>query len=307
MRVLFLSLFFVVGCVSTRPIHIDPEKVEAWSYELGAKEPFQSPFLSHFSVPGHELYYLAAHHGNHLNSPTFRLAKLAFERFPIGNVLIEGYPNVKGPSSPSYATYVKKTCDSKFCEGGEPAYSTLLAIEKGIPYEGVEPSEAMILKSVNVGGYSSNDLVAFYVLRQIAEWKRQGKLSRKAVGVLVKDFVDYERDELKLPGTFSFAYPDLRKWYRDKNKKELELLNFDNEEVAPLPQGPLFTNRLSSVVGEVRDREILKVLTKRMNEHRQVFLVMGHSHLAVQRKAIENAFGPPLKQIPAPAVESAGP
>ena len=71
-------------------------------------------------------------------------------------------------------------------------------------------------------------------------------------------------------------------------------------ETAPIATGPLFTQRLSSVVGLVRDRAILDTITMELNRQRSVLVVYGSSHFSTQSRALHAMLGPPLETFGLP-------
>ncbi len=74
-------------------------------------------------------------------------------------------------------------------------------------------------------------------------------------------------------------------------------MSADTEEVAPIHGSPLFTHKISSAVGAIRDRFTLHLIQHYLAKHRRVAVVYGASHYLTLRKSIEAALGAPIEVV----------
>ncbi len=282
--------FFLTACAAKPVFRADVSLIEPYSPALEKKEPF--PFqasLSLFKKGDRQLVYIAANHENSIESPTFRLIKKVFAVYPIEVALIEGVE----AASPQmrFLDQLRESPPTDFYKGGEPAYTALLADQRYIPFEGMEPSEEILLKAVLKSGFSYEDLMGFYVVRQIPQWRRQGKFDNQPFEDVFQLFVQnyYARWGPVAPWTFTLA--DFKAWYQKGNGKPFSLEKMDPEEAAPLPGSKLLTHKLSRIVGRIRNQYIVTRIANQLSEKRTVLVVIGYSHLPTQRKAIEEMMG----------------
>lgn len=177
--------------------------------------------------------------------------------------------------------------------GGETAYAIILADSMGVPFIGGEPGDGVVVQSLLDQGYSYQDLLGFYFLRQVPQYLRAGRLGDEEEQFA--GFISSLREEMKVPASLEFSYSDFLGWYQERN---LEPFNPDmaSDAVKPLADGEYFTQRLSAQVGKVRDRFILETVAQTLEKHDRVAIVYGSGHLVTQRKALETYLGAPVAQ-----------
>lgn len=286
------------ACVHMKPVlencRINPDLVVHYSYEAEANQPFAEPYLAHFSKNGFDLYFVAAHHGTNADSKTFSLIRKVFTLFKPQSAIIEGYPNIEGESPSSFIEEVKRTSTAQNYKWGESAYTAEMAWKHKIPFIGAEPTDKEVFEEVKRSGYTLNDFLGFYFVRQIPQYHRQKEMAN--VITLFDSFMLEIHKELGLVRYTGFGFSDFLKWYSEKNGEKFDLKKIDPETSAPLKDGKLFTQRISHVVGLARDRFIVEVISKELNKHHKVLIVIGKSHLAQQQYAIETAMGRAIYQ-----------
>jgi hypothetical protein len=65
-----------------------------------------------------------------------------------------------------------------------------------------------------------------------------------------------------------------------------------NEELNPLADGKLITQRMASAVSDVRDKFTLGVLEELLKKYHRVGVVYGNGHYFTLKKSLEAALGP---------------
>jgi hypothetical protein len=61
--------------------------------------------------------------------------------------------------------------------------------------------------------------------------------------------------------------------------------------VGPLKQGPYWSNQLSYVVGQCREKAIAKNIQYQLNRHKKVLVIYGQGHLVQLRNSLTKAMG----------------
>jgi hypothetical protein len=82
------------------------------------------------------------------------------------------------------------------------------------------------------------------------------------------------------------------KWYKAKVGYEL-VPDVSNEEVAPYSDGKLFTQKISSDVGFIRDHFTLNIIEQMIARYKKVAVVYGAGHFITLRKSFDASFGEP--------------
>lgn len=282
-------LFFAPPALSQ--IVINPDLVTPYSSKLENKARIEKPFLAQFKKEGHSLFYLATKHSTSRSSKTFRLIKQVFDENTLNAVVIEGYPQRDGFNPKRYIAFSKRMCGSgDFCEGAEPAYTALLALEKNIPFIGGEPADTEVLTRVVQAGYTAEDLVLFYFVRQVPQLKMERRLKAERLHELFDEYLVNQGQKLGAAFPDGLTFERFKKWYLEKNGKPFAL-PIEREEVSPKLQGKLFTQRISGVVDIVRNRFMVELLARLLNDRKNVLIVFGGSHFLSHWEALEEALG----------------
>lgn len=283
------------SCTSNGSLEPNLSLIQPYSYELEAEEPFKVPFLAHFKRGERELVYVAAFHEKRVGAATFKLIDRAFGNHDFRMVVLEGFPASLGVSPPTIVEDFERGRDGKIYHWGEPSYAALKARSLGIPFIGGEPDEQDIVHEALTSGFSTEDLVGFYVVRRIQQAIRDGVVPSASLEEIYDDFVPWVRQETGLVAK-DFGFGAFQVWYENANGKAFDLQTFDPEEAAPLARGKYRTQRISHVLGMARDRFVVKLTARMLDRHGRVLVVFGKSHLAQQRPALEEMLGPPLTQ-----------
>jgi hypothetical protein len=302
MKKLILPLFLIsIGCTSAPKFNTD--LIRPWNKELGNEYPGEKPVIAFYEKGPYELYYLAANHTSTVGSDTFVLVQKLFDENKFKAVLLEPFPNSSGESPKWFVDDSKSGKSDKMIEGGESALAAILADEKKIPFFGGEPDHLEIYKFLKSKGRSDEDILSFYVVRQIPQWVRQTDKKDDLIRKKVPGFLAHYCH------LFSIRYNctklnDVMAWYkRNKNDEELTI-DISSEELAPYSDGELLTQKISSEIGQIRDKFTLNVIEKLLEKYKKVAVIYGSGHFVTLRKSFEEQFSDQPKFIEAPQVNS---
>ncbi len=285
---LLFLLLAQVGC-STAP-KLDSAKIRPWSASLNLEYPQEKPVIAHYHKGDYDLYDLAANHTTIMGESTLNLVDVLFRRFQFKVLLVESIPYSSGESPRWFVEEARKGRTATFIPGGESALAVIYADEKKIPFFAGEPDHQDIYRALKSKGYTELDVIGFYVVRQVPQWirereRRAGLFERKIPG-FIKNYCQ----------TFaSLSCPnkaDVLKWYKEKSGHELSL-NISNEETAPYADGILFTQKISTEIGFIRDHFTSAVIENLLAQYKQVAVIYGAGHFVALRKSFDSAFGEP--------------
>jgi hypothetical protein len=286
-----------LGC--SRGPRVPPEElVIPYSYELEETQPARPPFLAHFEKDRRSLWYVASVHG--CDAETFRLVDAVLSEHRVRSVIIEGYPALKGTNPPDFTRHFQEWAAKGFCEGGgEPAYTAAHAMDHGAPFVGGEPDEPAVVRAVLERGFSADDLLGYYVVRQLPQFRREGRLEGEGFEPSFRHFVSAMGEKAGLGDVTRFTPDRFREWYAAKQGKAFDLATFEDREADPVTTGPYTTQKMGAIVGVERDRFIVQSIARHLAADLDVLVVYGGSHYPTQLPALESLVGRPIVPIPA--------
>lgn len=299
MRVIYfifftISLFFLGGCVSSP--RFDQNLVRHWQRDLDREAPSRRPYIAHHKKGPFELFYLAAHHDNNPNGDTLKLVEHLFREFKFDALIIEPIANSYGVSPAWFVADSRKGATDSFIKGGESALAAIRADEKKIPFFGGEIDHKQLYNQLKIQGYDDQDVLGFYLTRQIPQWIRQKEeradlLEKKAPAFIAHYCKTFEIESKKCP-----TLGQIKEWYQKKNNKNLGLV-VTTEDVAPRVDGSLFTHKISSSIGSIRDRFTLELIQTSLRKYKRVAVIYGGSHYMTLRKSLESSMRPPHQVV----------
>lgn len=246
---------------------IDPLRVQPPALAAGSLHRLAGSFLARYEKDGMRLSYLVP-------GGDAALVERAFSRLKFKRVVVAGRGYAEG--------------DLKTAGGASPLHlAAALAIERGIPVAGVEPSEGLVLRALLAEGYAAEDWAGWRFLSAAVDGRRDGFDPRAAFDALMPALAR-EAGLAKPP----LDYAGFTAWYRAKNGAP-----FETDEIGPLTlkpdeMGPLYTQRLAHVAALARDRFAARRVADELLVYGDVLVVSGSDRFAAQRAAIEDALGP---------------
>lgn len=273
-----------------------PEKLRQWTTLLRDQQP-PDAYAAVYRVGRHVLVFVAAVHANRNESLTFRLIRDAYASFKFDAVIAEGFPTSRGPNPATIFKYVSENgarADG-LVEAGELVPAAIGARAQGALLWGGEPDDLEVKSRLGAQGVSPEDVLGFYVLRNIPQWIAEGKLQSAADGALqqlVVKALTQNREKLQLQPSVLPTFDAWTKWYKALNAKPIDG-TFATEEVGPLADGRFGTNKIAYAVSRVRDAYLHELIIKHLNQQESVLVVFGGSHLMIHLPALESVVGRP--------------
>lgn len=168
--------------------------------------------------------------------------------------------------------------------------AVIMADERKIPFFGGEPDHQDIFKGLKTRGYTEEDILGFYVVRQIPQWVRQLEDKKGLLEGKVPNFLGYY---CRLFSTKSCpTLLEVKDWYKEKMGHELTA-EVVNEDVAPLLDSSVFTQKISSDVGYIRNHFTLNVIQQLIAKYKKVAVVYGAGHFICLRNSFDVVLGLP--------------
>jgi 6-pyruvoyl-tetrahydropterin synthase len=284
-----IIILFILNACSSVP-KMKSENIRSWSNALGNEYPNEKAMIAHYKKGQYELFYLAARHTNTMGDDTLNLVQTLFNEFNFNILMIESIPYSSGESPKWFVEEARQGRNEKFIRGGESALGVILADEKKIPFIAGEPDHQDIYKALKSKGYTDEDILGFYTVRQVPQWVRE-KLDKKTL--LKKKIPPFLTHYCKIFSVRSCpTSEEVMKWYKTKLGHEL-VPEVSNEEVAPYSDGTLYTQKISSDVGYLRDHFTLNLIQEALRKHKRVAVIYGAGHYLTLRKSFDEAFGDP--------------
>lgn len=255
--------------------------------------------MARFEKADRSLFFVAAHHG--CDPETFRLVQDVLANRRVRLVVVEGWPAERGKDPPEFTRLLPEWAAKDFCKGGgESGYAAFHAARRGVSFMGGEPNELALVEAARREGFTSEDLLGFYFVRQVPQFRRDGTLEAKGLDASFRSLVKVMGERAGLEeASAHFSLDEFREWYRRRQGKTFDVAAMDDEEPAPIPAGKYFTQRVSSVIGVVRDRLILRSLARALTTEKDLLVVYGASHFPTLRPALESLMGKPIEIKPA--------
>lgn len=292
---LLLCLLLFSGCAAG-PVRPAPDRLQPWTTTLREQQP-EDAFAAVYKSGRKRLVFVAAKHSNRDDSLTFRLIRDAYRLFELDTVIAEGFRTSRGANPPRIFQYAAENGprEDGFVEGGETVPTVLGAREEGATLWGGEADDADIKAAVIAEGFSAEDLLGFYVLRNIPQWigeRRIESASDLRLQALAAEALARNREVLQLPSSVLPDYAAWASWYQALNRRPIGA-DFVTEEAGPLADGRFGTNRIAHAISRARAVYLHRLILKHLNAGESVLVVFGASHLMIHRPALDAVLGPP--------------
>jgi len=271
------------ACVSTHAYEADISLLQPYACEDCPK----FPFAAEYRRAGRRLTYVAALHQSGLDSETFQLIRLEFERLSPQIVIVEGIPHGAGPNHPAFVQEVAANAAHL-----ESYYAASLALGAHALFMGGEPPPGEIKDALLLKGYTQKDILGFTLLLETPVWKRMAR--GESFGDFFRRNVQEKSRMYRLDAASAMTEEEFRVWHRHRNGRD-----FDPEKVSIQDTSPqdalsaLFTQRMDLEMARVRDTRICRVIADALTRHTRVLVVYGGGHFGSQRAVFERLMGKP--------------
>ncbi len=293
-----LRLFWLVmltGCATSSWVPA-VGKLQPWTTVLRDQQPDEA-FAAVYKAGSKHLVFLGAKHANRVDSPTFRMIEAAYAAFRIDTVIAEGFPTSRGANPPATIAWAARnlpTADG-FVEGGETVPTVMGSQREPATLLGGEADDLEIKARVAADGVSAEDLLGFYVLRNIPQWIGERQISDAGdprLSALVSAALAKNRESLQLAPGILPDFAAWAAWYQRLNQRPIGPA-FVTEEVGPLADGRFATNRIGHAISRARAAHLHHLIIAHLNARETVLVVFGASHLMIHRPALDTVLGEP--------------
>ncbi len=299
--ILFIGFTLLTGCSSkghlTGELHFDQSAVKHYTFDLENLKHLPAPYVARFEKGRKTLLYLASEHVSAekypdlLQHPTFKTIKKLFIDFRPQVVIVEGLDTGNELSPRSIIEYADKCITTTYISGcGESFYAINQARHNKADYVTGEPAETKLIKDWTALGQKPEDLLGFYLVRQIPQFKRQGSFDPLGFPQRADQFL--QRYQKKMGIQVKYGFEEFVQWYQQHMSKPKSYLDIENNDPAP-HGGPdaTYVQRISHEVSFFRDQNVLETIERMLNLYDRVLIIYGGSHLITQEPALEQELG----------------
>lgn len=263
-------------------------------YTRRAASVWRPVAVTRFQKHNKNLFYINTHHVTGTDNATCETVRKAMLAYKPQLLIIEGLPTQCGISPPGYLDYLYHEEVPHHFPTGEISYAAFLASQNGIPFIGGEPSDEDTFACMEAEGYAVKDVMAFYLLRVIPQYRQQGKVIDEAT---FDDFAtDFLRDDLSfshVPASQRLKLQEFKPWYESHCSDLQTLSTITPEDFAPYAsEDANYLQRLNRILTLIRERHVDTLIGKALSDHDKVMVVYGDGHLFESSPVFEKMLGP---------------
>lgn len=293
MRAAFLTCLLLYACATKTGFKADISKIRPWSSQLA--DPLPPPYLVDFEAGPRALTFVAMDHANEAESPSLKLLGGAMDSRRYAAVVLEGVPRSQGISPASLLEAASKDGANGYYKQGERSVAVKIAAKKSVPFVGGEPDDDLVKATVLAAGFTLEDLFCFYVLQSVPELRREGSLGRGNFETSYIRLAERLGTRLGFGPGHEPSLEFFHKWYQAKMGRPFRVRDIGPDMLAPVAGGEIFTQRISAVVGRMRNEHIVKVTEEMLNRYGRVLVVYAAPHFLMQQPALESMLGKPAR------------
>jgi hypothetical protein len=257
------------------------------------------PFVASYRNGNQRLIFVGTHHAFQPADPTMQAVKVAFDQFQPKVVILEGFPTVMGMNPPPLVAEARRygAADADEYARGEGTYAGSIALARGIPFIGGEPTREEQNQVLKTKGFTDADLAFSGLLDAYSQALRSGDMPDTSAESLAKIYPRLAQ-ELKAPpnrGGWDLDAPSLEE-FRERYKK-MYGLDIVGDDKFPLRIDVVNDNTRNGQQAKVdmmtRDRHLLGLIEQQLAEAHSVLVVYGGSHWATLSAALQDRMGKP--------------
>jgi hypothetical protein len=256
-------------------------------------------FVASYRKGSERLVFVGVHHSFEPKSPTMRAVKEGFDQFQPKIVILEGFPTAMGENPQPLVAQARLygTANADEFVRGEGAYAGSLAIARGVPFIGGEPTREEQTEVLKAKGFTDTDLSFSALLGAYSQALRSGDMPDMSLTSLTKAYPLLAR-QVKAPpnlGGWSLDAPSFAE-FKERYQK---MYGVDLVGDQDLPQRIDVVNDHTRhgdqdrVDMMTRDRHLLGLIEQQLDDKHSVLVVYGGSHWADLSVALEKRLGKP--------------
>ena len=146
------------------------------------------PFVASYRNGTERLVFVGARHAFHANDPTMRAVAAGFAKIQPKVVIVEGFPTAMGENPPPLVAEAHRygAPDADEFARAEPMYAASIAVMRGIPFLGGEPTREEENQVLKAKGFTDADIAFSALLGGCSQALRSGQIPDTSPGSLAK-------------------------------------------------------------------------------------------------------------------------
>jgi hypothetical protein len=251
------------------------------------------PFVASYQRGNEKLVFVGTRHAYDPNSPTMRAVAEGFSKSAPAVVILEAFPTSMGENPPQVVEVAQRygTAEADGVASGEWMYAASLALARGIPFLGGEPTQEEQLDGLRAEGFTDSDLAFDAVLgwySQSLGSKEVPDTSLESLNKIYPELADVVRQQTGLEAP---SLEEFRRRYKDLYGVDIvgDLELGPRINIGDTPQRA----RLRVARTTIRDRHILGVIENQLSQRHSVLVVYGGAHWSTLSAALEARLGKP--------------
>jgi len=251
------------------------------------------PFVASYQHGAERLVFVGVRHAFQSNDPTMLAVAAGFSEIHPGIVIVEGFPTAMGENPAPLVAEARRygAPDASEFDRGEAMYAAALALKKGIPFVGGEPSQEEEMQVLNAKSFTDSDIGFDALLGGFSQALRSGDIPDTSLASLEKVYPQLAK-EIRAPtdlGGWNLAAPsldDFRERYRGQYGIDIEK---DSRFILRIDAGDSTRHGQQSAVNMLtRDRHLLGLIEQQLADKHSVLVVYGASHWSTLSAALAN-------------------
>ncbi|MBS0380668.1 MAG: hypothetical protein JSS29_19470 [Proteobacteria bacterium] len=255
------------------------------------------PFIARYRHGLRKLTFVAVHHAFDPSAPTMKAVRTAFSSSAAAIVILEGFPTAMGENPAPLVKAAQRygTADADQFSRSEGMYAASLALARGIPFIGGEPSRTEEREGVIRSGFTDADFAFAYLVGTLGQSLRSGDLK---AGDVTGAEANYSTAAQWLKDQYAITPPS---WLQFQAQyREMFGVDWLNDADATRRDEPGVASpvaRLKQAQMHVRDEHLLRLIRDRLGSGESVLVVFGGSHWSTLSAALERAQGRPEIEV----------
>jgi hypothetical protein len=255
--------------------------IDTWE-QVKDQEPYPAPYAAIYRRGGKELRFIASRHGG--DAATFALIRDAFSA-PAQVLLIEGVGSEQGLSPGDFVDMMDEKAMYARSEG---FYAVNLALRRGIPFQGAEPSDRDFRQAALAAGFSLKDLQGVKTIEDLiggAGYIRDGETSLERT-------LEEQKRKFDIPDASALRdKAEFLAWVKQRFADTLDMDHLSRYQGAYCLGA--FHRKFSDALGRFRDGHIVSVIAGMLAKYDKVLVVYGAGHRMEQAAVLKDMLGAP--------------
>jgi hypothetical protein len=251
------------------------------------------PFVAQYQKGTQRLVFVGVRHAFNPSDPTMRAVAAGFAEVRPRVVILEGFPTAMGENPPPLVEEARRSGapDADEFARSEAMYAGSLALSRGIPFLGGEPTQDEQTEVLRVKGFTDVEIVFSSLLGWFSQSLRSGDIPDTSADSLAKVYpqlAQHVRDQVHLEAP---SLSEFRRLY-----KVMYGVDIVGDDKFPLRIDIGDTSRHGQQSREgmmTRDRHLLGLIEQQLTERHSVLVVYGGSHWSTLSAALEERLGKP--------------